>query len=99
MTIFANLFHKFPNNCHELFIFSIHNKYPFIIVTIHVLSQSIRARGLRVTLLYHTSVNQRLIANVVNCLLQSNLSEIWPRIMGRKRIKIDLFTDTAAILN
>ena len=40
------------------------------------------------TLLYHTSVNQRLTANMVNCLLQSNLSEIWLRITGRKRIVI-----------
>ena len=38
------------------------------------------------TLLYHMSVNQRLIANMVSCLFHSNLSEIWPRIMERKSI-------------
>ena len=32
----------------------------------------------RVSLLYHMSVNQRLIANIVNCLFHRNLSEIWP---------------------
>ena len=31
-----------------------------------------------VSLLYHMSVNQRLIVNIVSCLFHSNLSEIWP---------------------
>ena len=64
-----------------------------IIVTIQVLPQSIharfRARG-RMTLFYHMSVNQRLIANMVGCLFHSNLSKIWPRTMERKRINNSL---------
>ena len=60
------------------------------IVTIQVLLQSIharfRAKRSRMTLFYHMSVNQRLIANMVSCLFHSNLSEIWPRTMERKRI-------------
>ena len=39
-----------------------------------------------VSLLYHMSVNQRLIENIVSCLFHSNLCEIWPiENNGKKR--------------
>ena len=41
-------------------------------------SREISRERPRVSLLYHMSVNQRLIANIVNRLLHRNLSEIWP---------------------
>ena len=60
------------------------------IVTIQVsaaiYSREISRERSRMTVLYHMSVNQRLIANMVSCLFHSNLSEIWPRIMERKSI-------------
>ena len=49
-----------------------------------IYSREISRKRSRVTFLYHMSVNQSLIANMVRYLFQSNLSEIWPRIMERK---------------
>ena len=51
-----------------------------------IYSREISRERSRMTLFYHMSVNQRLIANMVGCLFHSNLSEIWPRTMERKRI-------------
>ena len=50
-----------------------------------IYSREISRKRSRVTFLYHMSVNQSLIANMVSYLFHSNLSEIWPRIMERKR--------------
>ena len=50
-----------------------------------IYSREISRNRSRVTFLYHMSVNQSLIANMVSYLFHSNLSEIWPRIMERKR--------------
>ena len=50
-----------------------------------IYSREISRKRSRVTFFFHMSVNQRLIANMVSCLFHSNLSEIWPRIMERKR--------------
>ena len=51
-----------------------------------IYSREISRKRSHMTLFYHMSVNQRLIANMVGCLFHSNLSEIWPRTMERKRI-------------
>ena len=50
-----------------------------------IYSREISRKRSRVTFFFPMSVNQRLIANMVSCLFHSNLSEIWPRIMERKR--------------
>ena len=50
-----------------------------------IYSREISRKRSRVTFFFHMSVNQRLIANMVSSLFHSNLSEIWPRIMERKR--------------
>ena len=51
-----------------------------------IYSREISRKRSRLSFFCHTNVNKRLIANMVSCLFHSNLSEIWPRIIDRKRI-------------